>query len=44
MSSKAPSPKTLGRFERTVLKVLMRLTAVLMARRLGKALRSPGGR
>ena len=39
MSSKAPKPKTLGRFERTILKLLMRLTAVLMARRLTKALR-----
>ena len=42
MSSKAPSPKTLGRFERAVLKILMRLTAVLMARRLTKALRRGG--
>jgi hypothetical protein len=39
VSSKAPAPKSLGRFERTVLKLLMRVTALLMARRLGKALR-----
>jgi hypothetical protein len=31
--------KKLGRLERSVLKLLMRITAVLMARRLGKALR-----
>jgi hypothetical protein len=31
--------KKLGRIERTVLTVLMRITAVLMARRLRKALK-----
>jgi hypothetical protein len=31
--------KKLGRVERTVLTVLMRITAVVMARRLGKALK-----
>ena len=34
-----PAPKKLGRLERTVLTLLMRITAVLMARRLGKALK-----
>ena len=33
------APKKLGRVERTVLTLLMRVTAVLMARRLRKALR-----
>ncbi len=33
------APKKLGRVERTVLTLLMRMTAVLMARRLRKALR-----
>jgi hypothetical protein len=33
------APKKLGRVERTVLTLLMRITAMLMARRLGKALR-----
>jgi hypothetical protein len=34
-----PAPKKLGRLERGVLRLLMRITALLMARRLGKALR-----
>jgi hypothetical protein len=38
MAPNDPSPKTLGRVERSVLRVLMWVAALIVGRRLGRAL------